>query len=153
MQPAAPPPARPPEAHTEAADEATHIRHALQQTAGEEAIQLAGRALMLSSERNLRGQQAWVLRLLGEIGAQRNPTEVEQAEDSYRQVLALSEALGMRPLQAHCRLGLGTLYSKTGRPEHARAESSAAIRARYRAMDMTFWLPQAEAELAQAEHE
>jgi len=56
----------------------------------------------------------------------------------------------MRPLQAHCHGGLGTLYTKIGRPEQARAALSAAI-ALYRAMDMTFWLPQAEAALAQVE--
>ena len=55
----------------------------------------------------------------------------------------------MRPLQAHCHRGLGALYATTGRREQARAELSAAI-ALYRAMDMTFWLPQAEADRAQA---
>ena len=54
----------------------------------------------------------------------------------------------MRPLHAHCHLGLGTLYAKTGQQELARAELSTAIDL-YRAMDMTFWLPQAEAVLAQ----
>ena len=33
----------------------------------------------------------------------------------------------MRPLQAHCHRGLGTLYAKTGQREQARAELSAAI--------------------------
>jgi hypothetical protein len=56
----------------------------------------------------------------------------------------------MRPLVAHCHLGLGTLYAKTGRREQARTELSAAIML-YRAMDMTFWLPQAEAALTQVE--
>jgi hypothetical protein len=51
-------------------------------------------------------------------------------------------------LQAHCHLGLGTLYARIGQREQARAELSAAI-ALYRAMDMIFWLPQAEAALAQ----
>ena len=54
----------------------------------------------------------------------------------------------MRPLQAHCHCGLGTLYAKTGQREQARAESSAAIEL-YRGMEMQFWLPQAEAILAQ----
>jgi Flp pilus assembly protein TadD len=53
----------------------------------------------------------------------------------------------MRPLQAHCHLGLGALYAKGGQREQARAELSAAIEL-YRAMEMTFWLPQAEAALA-----
>jgi Flp pilus assembly protein TadD len=56
----------------------------------------------------------------------------------------------MRPLQAHCHRGLGTLYAKIGRLEQARAELSTAIEL-YRAMEMTFWLPQTEAALAQVE--
>jgi Flp pilus assembly protein TadD len=75
--------------------------------------------------------------------------EVESAAGHYRQALALAEELGMRPLQAHCHRGLGTLYLKLGQPEQARIELTTAIEL-YRAMDMTFWLPQAEAVLAQA---
>jgi tetratricopeptide (TPR) repeat protein len=82
--------------------------------------------------------------------AQHKPSEVEPAEAYYQQALALAEELGMRPLQAHCHRGLGTLYIKMGRREQARAELFAAIDL-YRAMDMTFWLPQAEAALVQAE--
>jgi hypothetical protein len=54
----------------------------------------------------------------------------------------------MRPLQAHCHCGLGTLYAAIGQRAQARAELTTAI-ALYRAMDMTFWLPQAEAALVQ----
>jgi hypothetical protein len=54
----------------------------------------------------------------------------------------------MHPLQAHCHLGLGTLYAKMDWHEQARTELSTAI-ALYRTMDMTFWLPQAEATLTQ----
>ena len=97
-----------------------------------------------------RGHQAYALRLLGDIAAQREPPEAEQAEAHYRQALALAEELGMRPLQAHCHLGLGTLYSRVGREPQARAALSTAI-ALYRVMEMTFWLPQAEAALAQVE--
>ena len=56
----------------------------------------------------------------------------------------------MRPLQAHCHRSLGVLYRQTGRAALARAALSTAI-ALYRAMDMTFWLPAAEAALAQVE--
>ena len=79
-----------------------------------------------------------------------SPQRVEPAEAHYHQALALAEELGMRPLQAHCHRGLGTLYATTGQREQARAELSTAIDL-YRAMDMTFWLPQAEAALAQVE--
>jgi len=52
----------------------------------------------------------------------------------------------MRPLVAHCHLGLGTLHHKIGRWEQARAELEMAVDM-YRAMDMTFWLARAEAAL------
>jgi hypothetical protein len=55
----------------------------------------------------------------------------------------------MRPLQAHCHLGLGTLYAKIGQQEYARAELSAAIDL-YRAMEPTLRFPQVEAVLGQA---
>jgi tetratricopeptide (TPR) repeat protein len=114
----------------------------------EEAQALGERALALAREHQERGHQAYALRLLGEIAAQREPPASDQAGDYYRQALALAEQLGMRPLQAHCRRGLGTLYLKNGQQEQAHAELSTAI-ALYRAMDMTFWLPETEAALAQ----
>jgi tetratricopeptide (TPR) repeat protein len=114
----------------------------------EEAHALAERALAHAHTHQERGHQAYALHLLGDIAARREPPESEQAGEYYRQALTLAEELGMRPLQAHCHLGLGTLYAKTGQQEQARAELSAAIEL-YRAMDMTFWLPQAEAALAQ----
>ena len=46
--------------------------------------------------------------------------------------------------------GLGTLYANISHSEQACAELSTAI-SLYRAMDMTLWLPQAEAALAQVE--
>jgi tetratricopeptide (TPR) repeat protein len=116
----------------------------------QEAVQLARRALDLARTHKERGYQAWALRLLGEIAAHQDPPEIAQAEAHYQQALALAEDLGMRPLVAHCHLGLGTLYAATGQREPARAALSAAIEL-YRAMEMTFWLPQAEAALAQAE--
>jgi tetratricopeptide (TPR) repeat protein len=116
----------------------------------EDALHQAQHAVEVCRQHHERGHEAWALRLLGEIAAQSNPSEVEQAVAHYRQALTLAEELGMRPLQAHCHLGLGTLYAKAGRREQAHTELSAAIDL-YRAMDMTFWLPQAEAALAQAD--
>jgi tetratricopeptide (TPR) repeat protein len=113
----------------------------------EEAYALAERTLALAREHQERGHQAYALRLLGDIAARRQPPEVALAAAHYQQALALADELGMRPLQAHCHHGLGTLYLKTGQQAQAHAELSTAI-ALYRAMDMTFWLPQAEATLA-----
>jgi hypothetical protein len=89
-------------------------------------------------------------RLLGEIAAHQDPPEIEPAAHHYRQALVVAEELSMRPLVAHCHLGLGTLYVNAGPREQAHAELSTAIEM-YRAMEMTFWLPPAEVALAQVE--
>jgi class 3 adenylate cyclase/tetratricopeptide (TPR) repeat protein len=116
----------------------------------DEAYTQAQRALEFSRAHQEQGYEAYALRLLGEIAAQREPPEAQQAEVHYRQALTLAEKLGMRPLQAHCHHGLGMLYSRMGRLEEARAALATAIEL-YRAMEMTFWLPQTEAALAQAQ--
>jgi tetratricopeptide (TPR) repeat protein len=113
-----------------------------------EAQALAERTLAQARERQERGHEAYASRLLGDIAARRDPPDLVQAEVDYQQALALAEELGLRPLQAHCHLGLGTLYAQTGQRQQAQAELSAAIDL-YRAMEMTFWLPQAETTLAQ----
>jgi tetratricopeptide (TPR) repeat protein len=114
----------------------------------DEATEVARQAIHLARDYKERGNEAYALRLLGDIAAHRQPPEVDPAETHYRQALALAEELGMRPLQAHCHLGLGTLYTQAGQREQACAALTAAIDL-YRAMDMTFWLSQAEAALAQ----
>jgi class 3 adenylate cyclase/tetratricopeptide (TPR) repeat protein len=114
----------------------------------EEARACAERAVRLARERGERGYKAWALRLLGEVAAHQSRPDVTAAEAHYGAAMALADELGMRPLQAHCHRGLGTLYTKIGRLEQARAELSTAIDL-YRAMAMIFWLPQAEVVLAQ----
>jgi tetratricopeptide (TPR) repeat protein len=114
----------------------------------EEAHALAERELALANEHRERGNEAYALRLLGDIAAHRAPPDVDEAAAQYRQAIALAEELGMRPLQAHCHHGLGALYATVGQREQACAALATAIEM-YRAMDMTFWLPQAEAALAQ----
>jgi tetratricopeptide (TPR) repeat protein len=93
----------------------------------DEAYAQAQHALEFSRAHKERGHEAYALWLLGEIHARHDPPEVEPAATPYRQALALAEELGMRPLQAHCHLGLGTLYVQTGRPEPARAALNAAL--------------------------
>ena len=84
----------------------------------------------------------------GETAVRRQPPERALAEAYYQQARVLAEELGMRPLQAHCHRGLGTLSAQEDQREQTRAALSTAIKM-YRTMDMTFWLPQAEATLAQ----
>jgi tetratricopeptide (TPR) repeat protein len=116
----------------------------------EEARALTEAALAHARAHGERGHEAYALRLLGEVAARRDPSESEHAEAYYQQTLAFAEDLGMRPLAALCHLGLGTLYLKMGRDHEAHIELSTAIDM-YHAMEMTFWLPQAEAVLAQVE--
>jgi tetratricopeptide (TPR) repeat protein len=116
----------------------------------DEASTLATRLLELSRTHTGRGYQAHACRLLGDVATDRDSPDVDGAATHYRQALDLAQELGMRPLQAHCHRSLGTLYAKIDRWEQAHVELSTAI-ALYRAMEMTFWLPQAEAALAQVE--
>ena len=92
-----------------------------------------------------RPYEAWALRLLGEVAARRDTPE--HADGHYRDALALAEEIGMRPLVAHCHLGLGKLSRHTGKREQAREHLTTAT-AMYREMDMRFWLEQAESEIA-----
>ena len=114
----------------------------------EEAADLAARALRDSREHNERGSEVWSLRLLGEIHSHPDALDSEKAEENYRQALAPATELGMRPLIAHCRKGLGALYVRTGREEKGKEELTAAMEM-YRAMEMTFWLEKAEKALAE----
>jgi class 3 adenylate cyclase/tetratricopeptide (TPR) repeat protein len=116
----------------------------------QDATDQAGRALAYSRVHQERGHEAWVLQLLGDIAARHDPPDVTHAETHYQQALAGAAALGMRPLQAHCHRGLGTLYNQTGQSEQARVELSTAIDM-YRDMGMTFWLPETAAALAEVE--
>jgi len=117
---------------------------------GEEAWQHARQALDLARQLKERGNEAHALHQLGVVQAHADPPDVAQAAAHYQQALALAEELGMRPLQAHCHRGLGMLYAATGQQEQARLALTTAIEM-YRAMDMTFWLPQTEVALAQVE--
>ena len=116
----------------------------------EEAYTLAGQALALARAHQEGGTEVYALHLLGAIAMHRDPWDIMLAEKHYQQSLSLVEALGMRPLQAHCHRGLGTLYAATGQREQARAALSTAIEM-YTSMAMTFWLPETEAALAQVD--
>jgi DNA-binding SARP family transcriptional activator len=107
----------------------------------------AGRALELSLERRERGWQAWSLRLLGDIAASRDRPDAERAEDAYRRALALAAELGMRPLVAHCQLGLGTLYRRTDRRPQAVEHVSAAT-VMFGELGMAWWRGEADRERA-----
>jgi tetratricopeptide (TPR) repeat protein len=99
----------------------------------------ADRGLKLTRERVERGYEAWALRLLGEVASQQDPRDRATADPHYRAALALASELGMRPLVAHCHLGLGRLVGPASDAARAR-EHLATATALYREMGMAFWL-------------
>jgi class 3 adenylate cyclase/tetratricopeptide (TPR) repeat protein len=107
----------------------------------------------LAAARQLGGQEVEgrLLRLLGDIAAHPDRGEADAAEAHYRQAQALAEALGLRPLVAHCHLGLGALYRRAGSRQDAREHLTTA-ETLFGAMDMRYWREQAEAELKNLLH-
>jgi len=112
----------------------------------EEAHRVASRGLSLARDKKERGYEAWALRLLGEIAAHKDSPDVGEAENHYGQAIALAKELGMRPLMAHCNLGLGKLYRRTGKQQRAKEYLTTAM-TMMRDMQMGLWLEKAEAEL------
>jgi hypothetical protein len=90
-------------------------------------------------ERGERGHEAWAHRLLAETASHRDCPDVAAAEAHYATSTALALELGMRPLVAHCHLGLGKLYRCTDKREQA-GEHLTTATTMYREMDMQFWL-------------
>jgi tetratricopeptide (TPR) repeat protein len=111
-----------------------------------DATRIAQEGLAAARQRGERGVEGHVLRFLGDIAAHPDRVEVETAEAHYRQALALAEALGLRPLVAHCHLGLGALYRRAGKRQEAREHLTTAG-TMFGEMDMRYWREQADAEL------
>ena len=86
------------------------------------------------------------LKLLGDIRVHPDRFDAERAEAHYRAALTLAEERGMRPLVAHCHIGLGTLYRRNGHREQAHEHLTIA-KAMFREMDMRSWLARADCEL------
>jgi hypothetical protein len=82
-----------------------------------------------------RRNHAHALRVLAEIAARHDDPDVVLVESHYRHAFDLAMELNMRPLAAHCHLGLGKLYRRTDKDDQAREHLT------------TYWLEKAEAEL------
>jgi tetratricopeptide (TPR) repeat protein len=110
----------------------------------DEAASHAREALALTHRLGARGSEAHALCLTGDVAS---TSGAEDAEGDYREALALATDLGMRPLVAHCHLGLGKLYRRM--EDRAKAQEHLGTAATmYREMGMTLWREQAETELA-----
>ncbi len=111
----------------------------------EEARAEIRQGLAAAAERNAWGYRAPLLRLEAEVLAQEDPAG---ARERLEEALALAAELCMRPEAAHCHLGLGKLYRRTGKREQAQEHLRTAT-TMFREMDVRFWLEQAEAELVE----
>jgi len=109
-----------------------------------EARRLGDRAIEASPRHP--GFEARALHLLADVAIHPDRFDPESGEAHYRQALALAEPRGMRPLVAHCHLGLGKLYRRTDKRQEAHEHLVTAV-TMYREMGMTYWLEQAEAEM------
>ena len=109
----------------------------------EEARSLGERALACSPSHP--GFAAPALHLLGDVATHPDQLDAERGLAHYREALALAEPRGMRPLVAHCHLGLGSLYRRTDKREQGRGYVVTAA-TMYRQMDMRYWLEQADAQ-------
>jgi tetratricopeptide (TPR) repeat protein len=79
----------------------------------DEARNLGNRAV--EANQSQPGFAAHALHLLGDIATHPDRFDAKSGEAHYRKALALAEPRGMRPLVAHCHLGLGKLYLRTGK--------------------------------------
>ena len=104
----------------------------------------ADRALDLAHQRDQRGHEAWIRWIFGELTAE-TEGETPAAAEHYGHALVLATDLGMRPLAAHCQLGLAKWYRATGDQTQAEEHLTVA-RSLYRDMGLTLWLAQVQAE-------
>jgi tetratricopeptide (TPR) repeat protein len=121
-----------------------------------EAFSLAGRndrasgcierALGTAVESSFGARVASALQVRARIRARGCETDAGAALQDYEAARSLAHELGMRPLVAHCHLGLGRVYAGAGDREQAREHLHTAL-AMYRDMEMHHWPEQAESAL------
>ena len=80
----------------------------------EEALEAGEQGLTRYRHRGERGAEGWVLHLLGEIAAVAIRSRSHGRTTTTARPSPSPTELGMRPLVAHCHLGLGKLYRRTG---------------------------------------
>jgi tetratricopeptide (TPR) repeat protein len=113
----------------------------------QEAEQWAGRALDHARGCGGQAEEAWTLRLLADVAASPPAPDRHRALALFDEARSRAEALGMEPLLARCRLGLGRLHARTGDASRAVAELAVAVEATRR-LDLGIWRVEAETALA-----
>lgn len=114
----------------------------------QKAVEKAEEALRISMETGALGCKAWIPYVMAKIQLKLGTEKLNSAVDLYQQAIDQAGELKMRPLLAHCHLGLGQLYIENRRIQEAQQEVKTAIDL-YNSMNMSFWLPKAEASLSQ----
>ncbi|OLC16093.1 MAG: hypothetical protein AUH29_06170 [Candidatus Rokubacteria bacterium 13_1_40CM_69_27] len=109
----------------------------------DQALATAEHALELAIAHRERGHQAWALHVLGEIAAHPEAVDLDRAETSQAQALALARTLEMRPLVGRCHLALGQLYRRTGNAVRAEEHLASATEL-FCEMGMSRWLKESE---------
>jgi class 3 adenylate cyclase/tetratricopeptide (TPR) repeat protein len=105
------------------------------------------RALALVERRKAFGHRPLLLRLHAELVSRSEKGAAVETVSSWDDAMRAATELRMRPLVAHCHLGLGKLYRRTGKREQAHEHLTTAI-TMYREMDMRLWLEEAAVETA-----
>jgi len=112
------------------------------------ALAQADNALALARTYGTVGPGAWAFRLRAEALIRTcSEREAARAADDYREAARIATERGMRPLQAHCHLGMARLHAVLGDLAEARAEVEAARRM-YQEMEMIRYVSEADQELA-----
>jgi len=107
----------------------------------EEAGSMALRAITFALEHEERANQAYALRVAGEVEAHRH--RGAEALARLKAALSLASELGMRPLEANCHLALSHIAESAGGGATANTHRSLAD-GLSRSMDLRFWNPHRE---------
>jgi class 3 adenylate cyclase/tetratricopeptide (TPR) repeat protein len=110
------------------------------------ATQCAERARDLAIAQREQGAEAYAARILGALEAAADARNGAAAERWYAAAAAKAEALGMRPLVAHCWRGRGLLQARTLPSDARRALQEAA--ALYDRLGLPLWAARAARDLA-----
>ena len=101
-----------------------------------EAAETVSRALKISDKRGERGFEAWAM--LVTAGIKNAAQRPEEANNWYQRALKQASNLSMRPLVAHCHLGLADSHLHLGTKKQAQLENKTALEM-YHSLGMTYW--------------
>jgi class 3 adenylate cyclase/tetratricopeptide (TPR) repeat protein len=113
----------------------------------EEGVKEAKRAYELAEASKQQAKIAHTLRILGEMHSAGDSSQLEEAKRYFVRALHLAIELGMRPLQAHCHLGLSRVYGRQNLVADSKEHITEAVWL-YKTLEMGSWLREAERQLS-----